>query len=94
MEHLVEKMKTTVKRGLILRFVGECGHFILSRVISPQPTAQCCLKPHPILYFCSRNEKCNANYTTDFLFNLYSEEGKGVFDCRKNVLGHMQQVGH
>ncbi|XP_061834538.1 phosphofructokinase, muscle b [Nerophis lumbriciformis] len=57
-EHLVNKMKTTVKRGLILR-----------------------------------NEKCNANYTTEVLFNLYSEEGKGVFDCRKNVLGHMQQGG-
>lgn len=39
-----------------------------------------------------RNENSNANYTTDFIFNLYSEEGKGVFDCRKNVLGHMQQV--
>lgn len=42
--------------------------------------------------FCDRNENSNANYTTDFIFNLYSEEGKGVFDCRKNVLGHMQQV--
>lgn len=39
-----------------------------------------------------RNEKCNENYTTDFIFNLYSEEGKGIFDSRKNVLGHMQQV--
>ncbi|XP_035761477.1 ATP-dependent 6-phosphofructokinase, muscle type-like [Neolamprologus brichardi] len=57
-QHMVEKMKTTVKRGLILR-----------------------------------NESCNSNYTTDFIFNLYSEEGKGVFDCRKNVLGHMQQGG-
>ncbi|CAG07469.1 unnamed protein product, partial [Tetraodon nigroviridis] len=57
-KHLVKKMKTTVKRGLILR-----------------------------------NENSNANYTTDFIFNLYSEEGKGVFDCRKNVLGHMQQGG-
>ncbi|MBN3289864.1 PFKAM protein, partial [Polypterus senegalus] len=57
-EHLVQKMKTTVKRGLILR-----------------------------------NEKSNMNYTTDFIFNLYSEEGKGIFDCRKNVLGHMQQGG-
>ncbi|XP_060776249.1 phosphofructokinase, muscle b isoform X1 [Neoarius graeffei] len=57
-EHLLEKMKTTVQRGLILR-----------------------------------NEKCNPNYTTDFIFNLYSQEGKGVFDCRKNVLGHMQQGG-
>lgn len=57
-DHLLEKMKTTVKRGLILR-----------------------------------NENSNANYTTDFIFNLYSEEGKGVFDCRKNVLGHMQQGG-
>ncbi|KAJ7317686.1 hypothetical protein JRQ81_003848 [Phrynocephalus forsythii] len=57
-EHLTEKMKTTVKRGLILR-----------------------------------NEKCNENYTTEFIFNLYSEEGKGIFDARKNVLGHMQQGG-
>uniref|UniRef100_A0A8C8DZC7 ATP-dependent 6-phosphofructokinase n=1 Tax=Oryzias sinensis TaxID=183150 RepID=A0A8C8DZC7_9TELE len=57
-EHLLGKMKTTVKRGLILR-----------------------------------NENCNSNYTTDFIFSLYSEEGKGVFDCRKNVLGHMQQGG-
>ncbi|XP_034028197.1 ATP-dependent 6-phosphofructokinase, muscle type-like [Thalassophryne amazonica] len=57
-EHLVQKMKTTVKRGLVLR-----------------------------------NENCNSNYTTDFIFNLYSEEGKGIFDCRKNVLGHMQQGG-
>ncbi|XP_042200299.1 ATP-dependent 6-phosphofructokinase, muscle type-like [Callorhinchus milii] len=57
-EHLTEKMKTTVKRGLILR-----------------------------------NEKANAHYSTDFIYNLYSEEGKGVFDCRKNVLGHMQQGG-
>ncbi|KFP07861.1 6-phosphofructokinase, muscle type, partial [Calypte anna] len=51
-------MKTTVKRGLVLR-----------------------------------NEKCNENYTMDFIYSLYSEEGKGVFDCRKNVLGHMQQGG-
>ncbi|NXO07948.1 PFKAM protein, partial [Oriolus oriolus] len=57
-DHLTEKMKTTVKRGLVLR-----------------------------------NERCNENYTTDFIYNLYSEEGKGVFDCRKNILGHMQQGG-
>uniref|UniRef100_A0A8C5EVN7 ATP-dependent 6-phosphofructokinase n=1 Tax=Gouania willdenowi TaxID=441366 RepID=A0A8C5EVN7_GOUWI len=69
-EHLVEKMKTTVKRGLILSL---------------------CLISYCIFFF--RNEKCNTNYTTDFIFNLYSEEGKGVFDCRKNVLGHMQQGG-
>ncbi|KAK6492233.1 ATP-dependent 6-phosphofructokinase [Huso huso] len=40
-----------------------------------------------------RNENSNENYTTDFICQLYSEEGKGVFDCRKNVLGHMQQGG-
>ncbi|XP_012864831.1 PREDICTED: ATP-dependent 6-phosphofructokinase, platelet type [Dipodomys ordii] len=57
-EHLTEKMKTTIQRGLVLR-----------------------------------NESCNVNYTTDFIYQLYSEEGKGVFDCRKNVLGHMQQGG-
>ncbi|XP_072910938.1 ATP-dependent 6-phosphofructokinase, platelet type isoform X2 [Hemitrygon akajei] len=57
-EHLTEKMKTSVQRGLVLR-----------------------------------NECCSQNYTTDFIYQLYSEEGKGVFDCRKNVLGHMQQGG-
>ncbi|KAB1253824.1 ATP-dependent 6-phosphofructokinase; platelet type, partial [Camelus dromedarius] len=57
-EHLTEKMKTTIQRGLVLR-----------------------------------NESCSVNYTTDFIYQLYSEEGRGVFDCRKNVLGHMQQGG-
>ncbi|XP_041923487.1 ATP-dependent 6-phosphofructokinase, platelet type isoform X1 [Alosa sapidissima] len=57
-EHLTDKMKTSIQRGLVLR-----------------------------------NENCNDNYTTDFIYQLYSEEGKGVFDCRKNVLGHMQQGG-
>lgn len=40
----------------------------------------------------ARNENCNENFTTDFVYQLYSEEGRGVFDCRKNILGHMQQV--
>uniref|UniRef100_A0A8C6LUA2 ATP-dependent 6-phosphofructokinase n=1 Tax=Nothobranchius furzeri TaxID=105023 RepID=A0A8C6LUA2_NOTFU len=40
-----------------------------------------------------RNENCNENFTTDFIYQLYSEEGRGVFDCRKNILGHMQQGG-
>lgn len=40
-----------------------------------------------------RNEKANDNFTTEFVHHLYSEEGKGVFDCRVNVLGHMQQGG-
>ncbi|XP_029379837.1 ATP-dependent 6-phosphofructokinase, platelet type-like isoform X5 [Echeneis naucrates] len=40
-----------------------------------------------------RNENCNENFTTDFIYQLYSEEGRGVFDCRMNVLGHMQQGG-
>uniref|UniRef100_A0A8C1SGB2 ATP-dependent 6-phosphofructokinase n=1 Tax=Cyprinus carpio TaxID=7962 RepID=A0A8C1SGB2_CYPCA len=56
-EHLTEKMKTGIQRGLVLRY------------------------------------NSNENYTTDFIYQLYSEEGKGVFDCRKNVLGHMQQGG-
>uniref|UniRef100_H3CRB8 ATP-dependent 6-phosphofructokinase n=1 Tax=Tetraodon nigroviridis TaxID=99883 RepID=H3CRB8_TETNG len=57
-EHLTEKMKTSIQRGLVLR-----------------------------------NENCNENFTTDFIYQLYSEEGRGVFDCRKNILGHMQQGG-
>lgn len=57
-EHMTEKMKTDIQRGLVLR-----------------------------------NEKCHDYYTTEFLYNLYSSEGKGVFDCRTNVLGHLQQGG-
>ncbi|XP_076858618.1 ATP-dependent 6-phosphofructokinase, liver type [Brachyhypopomus gauderio] len=57
-DHLTEKMKKDIQRGLILR-----------------------------------NEKCHTHYTTDFIYNLYSAEGKGVFDCRVNVLGHLQQGG-
>uniref|UniRef100_A0A6Q2YQT2 ATP-dependent 6-phosphofructokinase n=1 Tax=Esox lucius TaxID=8010 RepID=A0A6Q2YQT2_ESOLU len=40
-----------------------------------------------------RNEKCHEHYTTDFIHKLYSAEGKGIFDCRVNVLGHLQQGG-
>ncbi|XP_047525698.1 ATP-dependent 6-phosphofructokinase isoform X3 [Pieris napi] len=40
-----------------------------------------------------RNEKANENYNTDFMYRLYSEEGKGLFTARMNVLGHMQQGG-
>nr|XP_006821522.1 PREDICTED: 6-phosphofructokinase, muscle type-like [Saccoglossus kowalevskii] len=40
-----------------------------------------------------RNEYANKNYSTDFVYHLYSEEGKGIFTARKNVLGHMQQGG-
>uniref|UniRef100_A0A8C2ZNR8 Phosphofructokinase, platelet n=1 Tax=Cyclopterus lumpus TaxID=8103 RepID=A0A8C2ZNR8_CYCLU len=57
-EHLTQKMKTSIQRGLVLR-----------------------------------NENSNENFTTDFIYQLYTEEGKGVFDCRKNILGHMQQGG-
>lgn len=40
-----------------------------------------------------RNEKASENYNTDFIHRLYSEEGKGLFSCRQNILGHMQQGG-
>jgi len=40
-----------------------------------------------------RNEHANPNYDTDFFYRLYSEEGKGKFSVRSNVLGHMQQGG-
>lgn len=40
-----------------------------------------------------RNENANENYTTDFITKLFTEEGKGIFSCRANVLGHMQQGG-
>ncbi|XP_076438032.1 ATP-dependent 6-phosphofructokinase-like isoform X2 [Babylonia areolata] len=39
------------------------------------------------------NESANSNYTTEFINQLFAEEGKGVFSVRMNVLGHMQQGG-
>lgn len=44
-------------------------------------------------YIIIRNEKANANYTTDFVVQLFSEEGEGAFETRVNVLGHAQQGG-
>ncbi|XP_043211165.1 ATP-dependent 6-phosphofructokinase-like, partial [Amphibalanus amphitrite] len=40
-----------------------------------------------------RNEYANPNYTTEFLHQVFTEEGKNTFSCRMNVLGHMQQGG-
>ncbi|XP_074601778.1 ATP-dependent 6-phosphofructokinase isoform X2 [Brevipalpus obovatus] len=40
-----------------------------------------------------RNECANNNYSTDFIFRLFSEEGKDKFTTRQNILGHMQQGG-
>lgn len=40
-----------------------------------------------------RNEMANKNYTSEFIQSLMSEEGKGVFSARMNIIGHMQQGG-
>lgn len=56
-------------------------------------SSSCLVCPRfPFLCFFLSNEKCHEHYTTEFLYNLYSSEGKGIFDCRINVLGHLQQV--
>ncbi|MBP9805829.1 MAG: 6-phosphofructokinase [Candidatus Accumulibacter sp.] len=41
-----------------------------------------------------RNERANARYTTDFMCALFEEEGRGLFDVRRAVLGHFQQGGN
>lgn len=38
-----------------------------------------------------RNELCSENYTTSFISQMLSEEGKDYFVTRTNVLGHLQQ---
>jgi 6-phosphofructokinase 1 len=40
-----------------------------------------------------RNEHAHPRYTTDFISTLFAEEGKGVFDVRQAILGHLQQGG-
>ncbi|VDK84040.1 unnamed protein product [Onchocerca ochengi] len=45
-------------------------------------------------YLIVRNEYANKNYTTEFVSQLFAEEGKGAFSTRTNVLGHAQQGGN
>ena len=40
-----------------------------------------------------RNENANAVYNTAFMCALFEEEGKGLFDVRQSILGHLQQGG-
>uniref|UniRef100_A0A915Q3E9 6-phosphofructokinase n=1 Tax=Setaria digitata TaxID=48799 RepID=A0A915Q3E9_9BILA len=45
-------------------------------------------------YLIVRNEKASQNYTSEFIRQLFTEEGKGTFSTRTNVLGHTQQGGN
>ena len=45
-------------------------------------------------YLTIRNERANAQYTTDFMCRLFEEEGHGLFDVRQAILGHVQQGGN
>ncbi|HAA03302.1 MAG TPA: 6-phosphofructokinase [Syntrophobacteraceae bacterium] len=40
-----------------------------------------------------RNENSSRHYTTDFLRRLMEEEGKGQFEVRTAILGHLQRGG-
>jgi 6-phosphofructokinase 1 len=40
-----------------------------------------------------RNERANEAYTTNFLCNLFEEEGQGLYDVRYAILGHQQNGG-
>lgn len=45
-------------------------------------------------YLVVRNEKASQNYSSEFIRQLFSEESKGAFSVRTNVLGHTQQGGN
>ncbi|BFZ14943.1 hypothetical protein BsWGS_17982 [Bradybaena similaris] len=38
-------------------------------------------------------ERVDENYNTEFINRLFSEQGKGVYTCRANTIGHVQQGG-
>jgi 6-phosphofructokinase 1 len=40
-----------------------------------------------------RNENANPLYTTAFMYALFEEEGRELFDVRQAILGHLQQGG-
>ena len=39
----------------------------------------------------TRSERCSVNFTNEFMCQLLSEEGRGVFMTESNILGHLQQ---
>jgi 6-phosphofructokinase 1 len=41
-----------------------------------------------------RNENAHPLYSTSFMCTLFAEEGKGIFDVRQAILGHLQQGGN
>ncbi len=41
-----------------------------------------------------RNENAHSLYSTSFMCTLFAEEGKGIFDVRQAILGHLQQGGN
>ena len=41
-----------------------------------------------------RSENAQPLYTTNFVSTLFAEEGKGLFDVRQAILGHLQQGGN
>lgn len=43
------------------------------------------------LFLAVRNEEANPLYTTDFIARVLEEEGRGRYDVRQAVLGHVQQ---
>ena len=43
------------------------------------------------LFLAVRNEEANPLYTTDFIARVLEEEGRGLYDVRQSVLGHVQQ---
>lgn len=45
-------------------------------------------------YLIVRNEKASQNYTSEFIRQLFTEESRGAFSTRTNVLGHTQQGGN
>ncbi|MBF0696639.1 6-phosphofructokinase [Actinomyces bowdenii] len=45
------------------------------------------------LYLVVRNERASENYTTDVLAHIFAEEGRGLYDVREAVIGHLQQGG-
>ena len=45
------------------------------------------------LFLAVRNENANPNYTTDVLAHLIDEEGRGRYDTRTLIIGHIQQGG-
>ncbi|KAM3722771.1 ATP-dependent 6-phosphofructokinase [Dirofilaria immitis] len=91
---MIDKIKQSAtgskRRVFIIETMGNyCGYLATLSAMASEK-----MQTGAQRYLIVRNEKASENYTSEFIRQLFTEEGKGIFSTRTNVLGHTQQGGN